>query len=166
MPLKLLISLCLFIVQNTLAQDAISKTISKYNSGSIPYITVNELKTEIENNPENLIILDARAFKEYQISALKNAIWVGYKNFNANKLSHVSKSKKIVVYCSIGVRSEKIGEKLQTLGFTNVKNLYGGIFKWVNMGNEVYKNNKPTPNVHAYSKRWRSYLTNGNAVLN
>ena len=40
----------------------------------------------------------------------------------------------IIVYCSIGVRSEDIGEKLKELGYTKILNLYGGIFDWKNKG--------------------------------
>jgi len=38
-------------------------------------------------------------------------------------------------------------------GYTNVSNLYGGIFEWVNQGNNVVDdNNRITPKVHAYGK--------------
>ena len=70
-----------------------------------------------------------------------------------------------LVYCSIGVRSENIGEKLQQLGYTNVYNLYGGIFEYKNEGGTVYNlQNKPTDSVHTYNKKWSKYLTKGNKV--
>ena len=49
-----------------------------------------------------------------------------------------SKSDTIVLYCSIGYRSEKIGEKLVEMGYGHVFNLYGGIFEWVNRDLPVY----------------------------
>jgi len=33
------------------------------------------------------------------------------------------------VYCSLGIRSEVIAKKLKKAGYTNVFNLYGGIFE-------------------------------------
>ena len=42
------------------------------------------------------------------------------------------KKTPTIVYCTIGARSETIGEKLKKNGFTNVYNLYGGIFEWKN----------------------------------
>jgi hypothetical protein len=75
------------------------------------------------------------------------------------------KSIPLVVYCSVGVLSEDIGEKLEALGYTNVKNLYGGIFEWKNKGYPVIDNNgKDTRKVHAYNKRWGQLLTNAEKV--
>ena len=45
------------------------------------------------------------------------------------------------MYCSIGKRSEKVTQKLKKAGYNNVSNLYGGIFEWVNQGNEVVDTN-------------------------
>ena len=70
-----------------------------------------------------------------------------------------------VVYCSIGVRSEKIGEKLQAAGYTNVKNLYGGIFQWKGEGEKVVDSlGLSTERVHAFSKLWGKLLTNAKKV--
>ena len=73
----------------------------------------------------------------------------------------LDKNKQIVVYCSIGVRSEIIAKKIRALGYTNVYNLYGGLFEWVNKGGELFLANKRTQKVHAYSKKWGAYLTEG-----
>jgi rhodanese-related sulfurtransferase len=42
------------------------------------------------------------------------------------------------VYCSIGKRSDEITKMLGEAGFTNARNLYGGIFEWVNQGHPVF----------------------------
>jgi hypothetical protein len=69
------------------------------------------------------------------------------------------------VYCSIGVRSEDAGETINNLSFSNVQNLYGGIFMWKDAGFSVVDNfNKPTDNVHVYSKEWGKYLKTGKKV--
>jgi hypothetical protein len=67
-----------------------------------------------------------------------------------------------VVYCSIGVRSEKIGEKLIKLGYkmsiTCMRNF------WIiknEEGKVVNNQNKVTDSVHTYNKRWSEYLTKG-----
>tara|TARA_B100000768_G_C11171243_1_gene328804 strand:+ start:178 stop:360 length:183 start_codon:yes stop_codon:yes gene_type:complete len=54
------------------------------------------------------------------------------KNLNINK------SDIIIVYCTIGYRSEKISEELKLKGYKYVYNLYGGIIQWVNKGNKVF----------------------------
>ena len=79
-------------------------------------------------------------------------------------MSGIKKDQKVVVYCSIGYRSEKIGEQLQQLGYKDVHNLYGSIFEWVNAGNEVVdaKNNK-TRKVHTYNRKWSQWVEDGKA---
>jgi rhodanese-related sulfurtransferase len=44
---------------------------------------------------------------------------VGFNYFNSKKVEAAVKDKNtnIIVYCSIGVRSEQIGEKLKKLGY-------------------------------------------------
>ena len=144
------------------AQQSIPRVLKMLNKESVPYIQVAELKDK-----KNLIYLDAREPKEYQVSHIKNALFVGYDDFKSEIVTSKIKDKStaIVVYCSIGVRSENIGEKLQQLGYTNVYNLYGGIFKYKNEGGTVYNlQNKPTDSVHTYNKKWSKYLTKGNKV--
>ena len=75
-------------------------------------------------------------------------------------------NKSIVIYCSIGVSSENIGEKLVAEGYTNVQNLYGSIFKWVEKEHPIYDNfNQQTNKVHVFSKYWGKLLTKGEKVL-
>ncbi|WP_439151390.1 rhodanese-like domain-containing protein [Winogradskyella sp.] len=144
-------------------QDSLSEVLEKHNSESIPYISVEELDKVYSET----IILDAREITEYNISHLKNATHVGYDDFDISVIKTKLKSSelKIVVYCSIGVRSEDIAEELKAAGFTNIFNLFGGIFEWKNNGFTVYDNeNKPTDNVHAYSKNWGKWLLKGTKV--
>jgi len=144
------------------AQRSIEKTLEKLNKESVPYITVAELQQQ-----DSLIILDTRELEEYKVSHLKNAIWVGYDNFDSQQLKLQDKNQKIVVYCSIGVRSENIGEKLLANGYSNVQNLYGGIFKWVEEDLPVYDSEENrTENVHVFSKYWGKLLTKGNKIIN
>lgn len=116
---------------------------------------------------KNAIFLDAREKKEYDVSHIKNAVYVGYDNFNLAALKKVAKGAEIIVYCSIGKRSEQITQKLDKAGYTNVSNLYGGIFEWVNQGGEVVDvNNKRTNKVHAYGRFWGQWLDKGEKVYN
>ncbi len=159
--------LLLFLFQFGLinAQESLDKLLSKYNSHSIPYISVEELK--MQNTNEKVFILDAREVEEFKISHLKNSIYVGYNNFSAEKITSkiLDKNAPIVVYCSLGIRSETISEKLKNAGYTNVKNLYGGIFEWKNKGYAVYdSSNIETEEVHAYSKQWSKYLKTGKKI--
>jgi rhodanese-related sulfurtransferase len=128
--------------------------------------SVNEIGVEeVNDDDENTIFLDAREKNEYEVSHIKNAIWIGYNNFKIKSVKSIPKEAKIIVYCSVGYRSEKISEKLVKSGYTNVYNLYGSIFEWVNQGNAVYDmNGKETLKVHAYNKKWGQWLDKGTKV--
>ena len=123
---------------------------------------------EIQNDP-TLVLLDTREKKEYQVSHIKGALHAGYKNFNLQKVSKTIKNKdaQIIVYCSLGVRSEDIAEILQRAGYTNIQNLYGGIFNWKNNNLPlVNTQQKQTDSIHVYSKQWGKWLTKGIKVTN
>ncbi len=45
---------------------------------------------------------------------------------------------QIVTYCLKGPRGSLAAMQLQKLGFTNVKNLSGGILKWLSRGNTIH----------------------------
>ena len=142
------------------AQETLSDVLNNHNSNTIPYISVQELAMP----KSEAIILDAREFTEYKVSHLKKAIHIGYNNFNLNEITEKIKDKEkfIVVYCSLGIRSETIAQKLKNEGYTNVFNLYGGIFEWKNNGFKVYNTNeKVTDSIHAFSKEWAKWLVKG-----
>jgi rhodanese-related sulfurtransferase len=144
------------------AQKSIPKVLKRLNKESVPYIKVSEL-----SDKKNIVFLDAREPKEFKVSHIKGAIFVGYNNFYPKEVTANIKDKNttIVVYCSIGVRSERIGEKVQKLGYKNVNNLYGGIFEYKNNdGQVVNSEDKITDSVHTYNKKWSVYLTKGTKI--
>ena len=141
--------------------SSLDSLLNKMLKKSIPTIDVQELKSKYAE----ITLLDARDYKEFSVSHLKNARFVGYNDFTLERVKDIPKNQEIVVYCSIGVRSEGIGEKLKKAGYTNVKNLYGSIFEWVNQGNSVYDlQNNPTKKVHAFDKKWGVWLKKGEKV--
>lgn len=130
-------------------------------SESVPTITVDELK---KLDRDEILILDAREKQEFRVSRIPNAVHAGHKNFDMDKIESIKRDRTVVVYCSVGVRSEQVGEKLQDAGFTNVKNLYGGIFEWVNQGNEIVNSKGVTQDIHPFSSFWSIWLNRGNKV--
>jgi rhodanese-related sulfurtransferase len=128
---------------------------------TVPVISVQELIPQLNQ----VVLLDAREKEEFEVSHIKNAKHIGFNDFDIENLAYLPKDTPIVIYCSIGVRSEKIGERLKKEGFSNLKNLYGSIFEWVNQGQTVYDmNNMPTKKIHAYNKKWGVWLNKGEKV--
>ena len=134
---------------NLLLNTLLSKTVAPINIGEA-------------YKSKNAIFLDTRAKREYEVSHIQNAVWVGYDEFSLKSLKNLKKDSEIIAYCSVGYRSEKIGEILKKAGYQNVKNLWGGIFEWVNEGKGLVDNaEKPTNIVHSYSPEWGIWLKKG-----
>jgi len=128
---------------------------------------VKEVGPKEVDRDSTAVFLDSREKTEYNVSHLKNAVWVGYDDFDLNRVKNIAKDKKVIVYCSVGYRSEKITEKLNKAGFKNVSNMVGGIFEWKNQNNAVVDNTgAETQKVHAYNKTWGMWLNKGEKVYN
>ena len=110
------------------------------------------------------LLLDVRTPVEYRVSHLRGARFVPFDSIATAQFAGLDRSQPVVVYCSVGVRSERLGERLHALGFRNVRNLYGGLFEWVNEGHGVVDSAGPTTNVHPYSPFWSPWLKRGRKV--
>jgi len=138
-------------------QDGYKALLKTLYQGTVPLIYPKDLA-----GTRQAIILDARSRKEYAVSHLTNARFVDYDTFDPAMVANVPKSETIVVYCSVGYRSEKIGERLMKEGYKNVYNLYGGLFQWVNEGRPVVNmEGVQTDSVHTYNKEWSVWLHKG-----
>jgi len=130
-------------------------------SHTVPMISSQKLSEEMESNSP-IILLDIRSEEEYHVSHLKDAKLIDYDHFKKKDVKEISLNSQIIVYCSVGYRSEKIGEKLLKMGYTDVENLYGGIFQWKNEGYSIVNDkSQDTDSVHTYNKNWSRWLTNG-----
>ena len=156
--------LLFFLMSFTLfSQSNLKELLKEYNNETVPYISLDSLK----KLSKNTLLLDTRERKEFNTSHLKGAKFVGYDSFNLKKTikKNPNKNAQIVVYCSLGIRSEDIAEKLKKAGYTNVLNLYGGIFEWKNKGNKVFNSKEEeTKKVHAFSHEWSKWLLKGEKV--
>lgn len=142
---------------NSTAYDLMLSTLLSHDIEEIDVAECIEL--------DNPILIDSRSKEEYEVSHIKNAIWVGFKDPDMDKVKELDRDRKVVVYCSVGYRSEKIAQNLIDMGFNDVLNLYGGIFEWVNQDQPVVdQSGKPTKKVHAYNKMWGFWLDKGEKV--
>ena len=148
------------LVQGQIINPAYKFVIDVALDKTVPLISVEEIDNIYYSS--EILFLDTRAKEEYDRSKIISAHWVGYKNFKKENLPKMNLNDTIVLYCSIGYRSEKIGEKLIEMGYKHVYNLYGGIFEWVNRDMLVYnRRGEKTDSVHAYSPEWGIWLNKG-----
>ncbi len=95
----------------------------------IPQISVEQLKSELDAG-QHPFVLDVREPHEYAIVNLgAPLIPVGQVGQRLNELP-ANKDQEIVVHCKTGGRSQKASLELKAAGYTNVKNLTGGITAW------------------------------------
>jgi len=95
----------------------------------MPDITVDELKQRLDAG-EELFVIDVREVHEYAefnidalnipLGTLPMRLW----DFDEKK------DDEIIVHCRSGVRSASAKALLEQSGFTNVRNLLGGMLEW------------------------------------
>lgn len=152
------IGLGLALISSAQNPEGFDEMCDRFIKKTVPLVTPKILKAEMDVN-DNILVLDAREKKEYDVSHIDGARFIGYDHFKIKSLAGVDKNTKIYVYCSIGYRSEKIGEKLMKDGFKEVYNVYGGIFYWANSGYKVVTaKGKVTNAVHGYNKKWAKWI--------
>lgn len=83
---------------------------------------------------QDVVIVDVRSNYEHSIGRFKNAVTFDIENFRdfpamINELAQY-KDKKIVTYCTGGIKCEKASALLLHEGFENVYQLHGGIIKY------------------------------------
>lgn len=74
-------------------------------------------------NKRNTIFIDCRERNEYDVSHIENAVYAGFAHFDFIQTCTNKKDEQLIVYCSIGVRSNIITKRLLEAGYINVKNL-------------------------------------------
>ncbi len=142
--------------QNKWGFETAVNTLLKGNVDTIHSVALLEMI-----NQGSVVLLDARQKSEFEVSHLQGARYVGYDDFDLSAVKDIPKNTILVVYCSVGKRSEDIGAKLTEAGFLHVFNHWGGIFDWTNRGLEVVDmNNRPVKRVHPYNDLWGFWVNN------
>lgn len=83
---------------------------------------------------EDVVILDVRSNYEHELGHFKNAVRLDIDNFRdfPEKVKELEelKGKKVLTYCTGGIKCEKASAFLLEQGFDNVYQLHGGIIKY------------------------------------
>lgn len=91
-------------------------------------ITVEELKAK-QDAGESFRLIDVREQHEYQLCRIPGAELKPLGQI-AQWMHELDPSEALVLQCHHGMRSERACMLLASRGFTNVKNLAGGIDAW------------------------------------
>lgn len=92
-------------------------------------ITVEELKNKIDNQ-EPFVFIDVREpyeFEEFNLGA--KLIPLGTLPSHIDELL-AHKDEEVIIHCRSGARSGNAKNLLMQHGFTNVRNVLGGVLDW------------------------------------
>jgi len=157
--MRFLLLVLLFLISSAaFSQASVDNTSFRLMLKTLLDHSVPEVEALEEYTERECLLLDAREKVEYDISHIENSVWVGYDDFDLSRVSTENKEDEIIVYCSVGYRSEKIAEKLIAEGYKNVSNMYGGIFEWGNRGFPVENDTGSTNKIHPYDNIWGLWL--------
>ncbi|WP_439881709.1 oxygen-dependent tRNA uridine(34) hydroxylase TrhO [Pontibacter sp. MBLB2868] len=97
------------------------------------HLTPQEFKAL--KDQEDVVVLDVRSDYEHSVGRFKNAVTLDIENFRefpdkVNELKEKYKDKKVLTYCTGGIKCEKASAFLLDQGFENVYQLHGGIIKY------------------------------------
>jgi sulfur-carrier protein adenylyltransferase/sulfurtransferase len=93
----------------------------------VPEMSVEDLKRAMDAH-EDLFVLDVREPHEVQICSIGGTL-VPLRDL-PRRVGELDPSRRTVVYCRSGARSAKAVELLRQSGFSDVRNLAGGILAW------------------------------------
>jgi rhodanese-related sulfurtransferase len=90
----------------------------------------NELKSRLDNN-ENIILIDVRQPEEHAEFNI-GGILLPLGNIVSMQIEPIEdhRQDEIICYCRSGQRSMQACMMLESMGFTNVSNLAGGMLAW------------------------------------
>ncbi len=114
------------IVHSTIRLDPRKKTGK--------YVEPEEFRKILKESPEDVVVLDVRSNYEHHIGKFKHAVTLDIENFRdfPEKIKELEKyrDKKVITYCTGGIKCEKASAYLLDQGFENVYQLHGGIIKY------------------------------------
>lgn len=140
-------------------QNAFDKKLKAMYKNTVPLVYPQQLD---QSKLKEVVLLDTRSKAEFDVSHIQGSTFIDYDTFDPSDVQGLDRHADIVVYCAVGYRSERIGEKLLEMGFSNVHNLYGGIVQWSNVDKPlINKKDLPTDSVHTGTREWSVWLTRG-----
>ena len=107
--------------------------VSSKDAELVENIDVRELE-ELRRKGEKHVLIDVRNPTELQIGRIEGSILIPERLIEERIHEHdIAKDDLIILQCKTGIRSARALVKLKRMGYTNVKNLHGGINAWARL---------------------------------
>jgi len=94
-------------------------------------ITPKEILSRLESG-EKLNLIDVREYDEVAEGMISTAQHIPMGEI-PDRLSEIERNGEIILVCRSGNRSGRVYEYLESIGFTGLKNMTGGMLEWENM---------------------------------
>jgi len=102
----------------------------QFSTQAVPQISVEQLAMRMAESPESLQLIDVREEQEIAIAHLdgfENLPLSDFADWSDHIHTRFDPNAETLVLCHHGVRSAQMCRWLMSQGFTNVKNIVGGI---------------------------------------
>jgi len=132
----------LFVLYSVSVVHAVDKTLEQIireAKAAINEVSIDEVK-KMTDGKEDIILLDVRDKEEYETGHIPGAINISRGTLELK--AHViipDKTKKIIVYCGLDLRSPLATKSLNDLGYKKAINMIGGLKAWKEAGYPVLK---------------------------
>ena len=135
--------------------------LERFVSAKYPVPEIGSAALEARIAAGDVLLFDVREMAEYEVSHIAGATHVepgssgaAFLSANGDKL----KGKTAVFYCSVGVRSGVMAERVAAAASgVKVMNLRGGIFRWYKEGRAIVHGSR-ADSVHPYDASWGKLL--------
>ncbi len=106
------------------------EVVAEYN-GIIRSVSIAQASNLLESGKATLI--DVRDTNEYQTAHIPQAVSLPMGSL-FKQLDLIPHGKQVIVHCGGGLRSQIVASMLQRVGYTNIRNLSGGLDAWKKAG--------------------------------
>ncbi len=103
--------------------------VGAQSQSTVREIQPSQLASRLENG-EKLEIIDVREPYEWAIGHIPGARLVPLGRI-AEEIPRLDKRRETILYCKVGARSMHAAQQLAEAGVTEVRNLAGGILRWI-----------------------------------
>lgn len=126
-----------------------------FNTTNLERVSIRQAQKILAE--QSVTILDVRDVNEFRVSHIEDA-----HRYQDGMLDTLDHNIPILVYCTVGVRSNKLAKTMLEKGFSEVYDLKDGIIGWSNTKLPVVNTrNEVTDSIHVYNQYFGQLLKEG-----
>jgi adenylyltransferase/sulfurtransferase len=110
-----------------------AKAAEEAEKSAMQEMTVSELKTLMDNGPQDFVLIDVRNPNEYEIARIPGSVLIPLPDIEEGKgieqVRELLNGHRLIAHCKLGGRSAKALGILKEAGIVGI-NVKGGITAW------------------------------------